>query len=162
LQSRVDINKLVQEVIDMVAPPENVTITVENQLPLVKCEKTHITEVFQNLLSNAVKFMDKPQGKVRIGCVEENGFWRFSIADNGLGIEERYFERVFELFKTVQPRDKFEGTGIGLAMAKKIVQLYGGQIWVESQLGKGSTFFFTLPKQKVGVISAKLEANIAY
>jgi len=160
-QFRVDLNELVSEVIDMVAPPENVTITVENHLPVIKCEKACIIEVFQNLLSNAVKYMDKPQGEVRIGCVEENGFWKFSIDDNGPGIEERHYERIFQIFKTLQPRDKFESTGIGLAVAKKIVERCGGQIWVESEPGKGSTFFFTLPKQEIGVASAKLEAHIA-
>jgi PAS domain S-box-containing protein len=160
-QIQVDLNELVPKIIHIVAPPENIEIAVENELPVVKCRQTQITKVFQNLLSNAVMYMDKPQGKVRIGCIEENGFWKFSIADNGPGIEERHFERVFEFFKTLQPRDTFESTGIGLAVAKKIVELYGGQIWVESESAKGSTFFFTLPKQQVGVTSAKLEANIA-
>jgi PAS domain S-box-containing protein len=158
----VDLNKLVPEIIDMIAPPENISITVENELPTIQCEPTRIMQVFQNLLSNAVKFMDKPQGQVKVGCMEEDGFWKFSVADNGPGIEERHFEKIFQIFQTLSPQDKVESTGIGLTVAKKIVELYDGKIWVESKVGEGSTFFFTLPKQKVGVKDAQLQTNIAY
>ncbi|MGA1980652.1 MAG: PAS domain S-box protein [Sedimentisphaerales bacterium] len=156
----VNLNELVTEAIDMIAPPENITITVENELPVIKCEQTRITQVFQNLLSNAVKYMDKPQGRIKVGCVEENGFWKFSVADNGPGIEEKNFERIFKIFQTLTPRDELESTGIGLTVAKKIVELYNGKIWVESKPGEGSTFFFILPKQEMEVEGAKLEANI--
>jgi PAS domain S-box-containing protein len=155
-----NLNKVVAEVIDMIAPPENIIITIENELPTIECEPTRIAQVFQNLLSNAVKYMDKPQGQVRIGCVEEDGFWKFSVSDNGPGIEEKHFEKIFQIFQTLAPRDDVESTGVGLTVAKKIVELYGGRIWVQSKVGQGSTFFFTLPKQEVGVGCAKLEANI--
>jgi signal transduction histidine kinase len=145
----------------MLAAPENITITLENELPTIQCEPTRITQVFQNLISNAVKYMDKSQGQIKVGCVEDNGFWKFSIADNGPGIEEKHFEKIFQLFQTLAPRDNVESTGVGLTVAKKIVELYGGRIWVESKVGEGSTFFFTLPKQERGVENAKLEANIA-
>jgi PAS domain S-box-containing protein len=161
-QEPVDLNKLLAEIIDMIAPPENISITVENELPTIECEPTRIMQVFQNLLSNSVKFMDKPQGQVKVGCMEEDGFWKFSVADNGPGIEERHFEKIFQIFQTLAPQDKVESTGIGLTVAKKIVELYGGKIWVESKVGEGSTFFFTLPKQKVGVKDAQLQTNIAY
>ena len=144
----------------MVAPPENIEITIENELPVIECERTRIMQVFQNLLSNAVKYMDKPQGRVRIVCVEEDGFWKFGVADNGPGIEEKHFERIFKIFQTLSPRDEFESTGVGLTVIKKIVELYDGRIWVESEPGKGSTFFFTLPKKEMGVKDAKLKANI--
>jgi PAS domain S-box-containing protein len=159
-QSLVDLNKLVPEIIDMIAPPENINITVENELPKIECEPTRITQVFQNLLSNAVKYMDKPQGLIKVGCIEENGFWKFGVSDNGPGIEEKFFEKIFQIFQTLAPRDSVESTGIGLTVAKKIVELYGGRIWVESKVGEGSTFFFTLPKQKAGVTNANVEANI--
>ena len=158
---KVNLNDLVSEVIDMVAPPENIEITVENQLPVVECEQIRIMQVFQNLLSNAVKYMDKPQGQIRIGCVEEDCFWNFSVSDNGPGIGEKYFEKIFQMFQTLTPRDEFESTGIGLTVVKKIIEMYGGRILVESEVGNGTTFFFTLPKGKMVVKDAKLEANIA-
>lgn len=155
-----NLNKLVAEVIDTLAPPANISVTVENELPTIECDPTRITQVFQNLISNAVKYMDKPQGQIRIGCVEENGFWKFSVADNGPGIEEKYFEKIFQIFQTLAPQDGIESTGIGLTVAKKIVELYGGKIWVGSKVGEGSTFFFTLPKQEMGVKDENLETSV--
>jgi len=159
-QVQVNLNELVSEVIDMIAPPENIAITVESELPTVECEQTRITQVFQNLLSNAIKYMDKPQGQIKIGCIEENGFWKFSIADNGPGIEEKYYEKIFQMFQTLLSRDEFESTGVGLTVVKKIVEMYGGKIWVESKVGEGSTFYFTLSKQEVRAKNEKLQANI--
>jgi signal transduction histidine kinase len=129
------------------------------ELPVIEFERTRITQVFQNLLSNAVKYMDKPEGQVRIGCVGEDRYWKFSVADNGPGIEEKYFKKIFQMFQTLAPRDEHESTGVGLTVAKKIVELYGGRIWVESKVGQGSTFFFTLPKQEMGVKNEKLEVS---
>ena len=157
---QVNLNELVPEIIDMLAPPENITITIENELPTIVFEPTRITQVFQNLLSNAVKYMDKPKGLIKVGCVEEDGFWKFNVTDNGPGIEEKHFERIFQMFQTLAPRDEFESTGVGLTVAKKIVELYKGKIWVESKVGEGSTFFFTLPKQEIGAIDEKLQAGV--
>ena len=143
----VDLNKLVGEVIDLLAPPENITVTVENALPTVLVEKTRIQQVLQNLLSNAIKYMDKSQGTIKIGCLATPMNWEFSVTDNGPGIEERHFGRIFQLFQTLVPRDKVESTGVGLSLVKKIVEMYGGKVWVKSKPGEGSTFFFTLPKR---------------
>lgn len=159
-KAAVDLNELIPAIIDLLAPPENIEITVETELPVIECGEARITQVFQNLLSNAVKYIDKLQGKIRIGFVEENGFWKFSVADNGLGIEEEHFERIFQMFQTLSRHDENGGTGIGLTVVKKIVELYGGKIWLESKLGEGSTFFFTLPKQETGAKNEELEANI--
>jgi two-component system, LuxR family, sensor kinase FixL len=158
----VDLNELVPKIVEMVSPPESITIQVENVLPVVVCERTRITQVFQNLLSNAIKYMDKPRGRVEIGCVQEDGFWTFSVADNGPGIEKKYFEKIFKIFQTLSPRDKSESTGVGLTIIKKIVELYGGRVWVESKVGQGSTFFFTLPMQQKMVQDAKLKAHAVY
>jgi len=161
-QVQVNLNELISNVIDMVTPPENIEITVENELPTVTCEKTRITQVFENLLSNAIKYMDKPHGQIKISFDDEDGFWKFGVTDNGPGIEEKHFEKIFQMFQTLSPRDEFESTGVGLTVVKKIVELYGGKIWVESKVGQGSTFFFTLPKQKSEVVdNAELQANIA-
>jgi signal transduction histidine kinase len=157
----VHLDKFIPEAIDMLAPPENISITIEGKMPVVDCEETHLLQLFQNLVSNAIKYMDKPQGRIRVGCVEEDGFWKFSIADNGPGIEEKHFERIFRMFQALSVTEEFRGTGVGLTVARKIVELHGGRIWVESEVGNGSTFFFTLPKQESGVDNAKVEANIA-
>ncbi len=141
-----DLNDLVKEVIEMIAPPENITVTVENELPTIVCEKTRIMEVFQNLLSNAIKFMDKPVGIIKISSSADDGYWKFSISDNGPGIEEEYFEKIFQMFQTLSSADEHESTGVGLTLVKKIITMYGGNIWVEARVGQGSTFFFTLPK----------------
>jgi light-regulated signal transduction histidine kinase (bacteriophytochrome) len=158
---RINLNELVPEIIDTIAPPENIEITVKDKLPVVEFEETRIIQLFQNLLNNAVKYMDKPQGRITIGCVQENGFWKFSVGDNGPGIEEQYFEKIFQIFQTLSPRDEVESTGVGLSVVKKIVEMYGGKIWVESKVGEGTTFFFTLPRQESEVCDdAKLEADI--
>jgi len=158
-----NLNKLVREVIEMLDPPENITITVENELPTIKCERIRFIHVFQNLINNAIKYMDKPQGKIEIGCVEQDDFWKFSVADNGPGIKEKYFEKIFQMFQTLLPRDEFESTGVGLTLVKKIVELYEGKIWVESKAGMGSTFFFILPKQeKMDIKNANFEVNITH
>jgi signal transduction histidine kinase len=144
-ETAVDLNSLLPEIIDLIAPPENISIMIDNEMPVIMCERTCISQVFQNLLSNAVKYMDKPDGIIKVGCVKENDFWRFSVADNGPGIEERHFEQIFKVFQTLKRRDEVEGTGIGLSIVKKIIGTYSGNIWVESEVGRGSTFFFTLP-----------------
>jgi signal transduction histidine kinase len=142
----VNVGQVVHEVIDLIAPPTNVTISIENPLPTVVAEPTRIQQIFQNLLSNAIKYMDKPRGEIRIGCSAEGGQWKFSVSDNGPGIEPRHFDKIFQLFQTLAPRDRIESTGVGLALVKKIVERYGGDIWLESTPGVGSTFYFTLPQ----------------
>ena len=129
----------------MIAPPENIKIIVKNKLPTIRDEQTRIEQVLLDLLNNAIKYMDKPQGKIKIDCVEADDFWQFSIADNGPGIEEKYFDKIFQIFQSLAPRDEVDSTGIGLTVVKKIIEASGGQIWLESKVGQGSTFFFTLP-----------------
>jgi len=160
-RAQVELNELVADVIEMLAAPENISITVSEELPTIDFEPTRIAQVFQNLLGNAIKYMDKPQGQISVGCVAEDGFWKFGVTDNGPGIEEAHFERIFQMFQTLSARDEFESTGVGLTVIKKIVEMYGGKIWVESEPGQGSTFYFTVPKQKTEVTDARIEANIA-
>jgi light-regulated signal transduction histidine kinase (bacteriophytochrome) len=143
----VDLSKMVPEVIALVTTPSHIRVKIETPLPMVSAEKTRIEQVFQNLLNNAVKYNDKPEGLVRIGSLDDGDHWRFYIADNGPGIEEKNFERVFQIFETCKPRDESDSTGVGLAVVKKTVELYGGRVWVESKVGEGSTFYFTYPKK---------------
>ena len=142
----VDLNQAVREVIDLISPPSNVTITMEHPLPTFVTERTRIEQIFQNLFSNAIKYSDKPKCEIRVDCSAEGEYWKFSVADNGPGIEARHFERIFHLFQTLAPRDRIESTGVGLTLVKKIVEIYGGSIWLESIVGQGTTFFFTLPR----------------
>ncbi|MFX0140488.1 MAG: PAS domain S-box protein, partial [Candidatus Hodarchaeota archaeon] len=145
-KDRIDLNRLIEGVLELLAPPENIKITVDTNLPVILAERTKIFQIFQNILSNAVKFIDKPQGLVNLDCVDEGGYWQFSITDNGTGIEQKYFKKVFQLFQTIDPRSPSTGTGVGLTIVQKVVHSLGGKIWVDSAIGKGSTFFFTLPK----------------
>lgn len=147
-KTAVDLNGLVAEEIANISPPGNVEVTIEDALPVVTCRREGIRQVFGGLLSNAVKYMDKPQGKVTVGWGEEEEGWKFSVTDNGCGIEKKHFGKIFKMFQTLSPRDKVEGIGVGLTIAKKIVESWGGRIWVESKPGEGSTFYFTLPKEE--------------
>lgn len=159
-KEKVDISDIVKEAISQVGvPEETIEVTVENNLPVVMGQRTHFAHIFHNLLDNAVKYMDKPKGRIKIGCVEQDSFWRFSIADNGPGIEQKYFDKIFQIFQTLTRRDEIEATGIGLSIVRKIVELYGGKVWLESKPGEGSTFFFTLPKQKMAAKTEELCTN---
>jgi signal transduction histidine kinase len=142
----IDLNIEVPIVIDFLAIDKSVEVKINNDLPEVRYSKTRIDQVFQNLLSNAAKYMDKPEGKVVIGCSDDGDFWQFHVEDNGPGIEESNFKKIFTIFHTLQSRDQRESTGVGLTVVKKIVNMYGGKVWLESKVGKGSTFYFTLPK----------------
>ncbi|MGZ9190186.1 MAG: sensor histidine kinase, partial [Nitrospira sp.] len=142
----IDLNELVHDVVDLLAPPSHIAVTVAPGLPSIQAEKTAIQQVLQNLIANAIRYLDKPRGRIKIGCVSDGENWRFSVADNGPGIEARHFDRIFQLFQTLNPRDRVESTGVGLSIVKKIVEQCGGQVGIESTSGQGSTFFFTLPK----------------
>lgn len=142
----VDLDQMVHEVIDLLSPPKNISITIDNPLPTVVAERVRLQQLFQNLLSNAIKYMDKPEGHIHVACEAAGSQWKLSVSDNGPGIEERHFEKIFQLFQTLAPRDRVESTGVGLALVKKIVEMYGGEVWLESKVGGGSTFFFTLPR----------------
>jgi signal transduction histidine kinase len=144
----IDLNELIDGVLDMLAPPEGIEITVASDLPTVTGEPTRIQQVFQNLIGNAIKYMGKPEGKIAIQYEDMAAHWQFCIADTGPGIPPQYHEKVFQIFQSLAARDDVESTGIGLALVKKIVEAHNGRVWLESDEGKGSTFYFTLPKQQ--------------
>ncbi|OHB80285.1 MAG: hypothetical protein A2Z25_06960 [Planctomycetes bacterium RBG_16_55_9] len=143
---QVDLSRLLSEVIEEIAPPAHIEVTIESPLPTLVCKKTHIIQIFQNLLSNAVKYMDKPKGQIKVTCVEQKDTWKFSVSDNGPGIEKKYFDKIFKIFQTLAPRQGVQSTGIGLSIVKKLVELNKGSVWLESEVGRGTTFFFTLLK----------------
>ena len=116
------------------------------KLPQLTGSTTELRMLFQNLISNAIKFrMNDNVPKISISADKEPGFWKFSLRDNGIGIQDEFKEEIFTIFRRLHARDRYEGAGIGLAHCQKIVNLHGGKIWVDSQPGKGSTFYFTIP-----------------
>ena len=144
----INLETIVNGVVTSLNPPNNFTITIENSLPQILGDPTRFGQLFQNLINNSIKFNDKPKGIITIGCKEVKGYWQFYVSDNGPGIEEKYFERIFQIFQRLESRDNQEGTGVGLTLVKRILQIYGGKIWIESTIGKGTTFYFTLPINK--------------
>ena len=135
-------------------------ITIDTSLPTLVFEKVRLFQVFQNLIGNAIKYMDKPQGRIRISCTTDEQCWTFSVTDNGPGISEKYFGKICQMFQTLTRRDELESTGIGLSVVKKIVALHEGTVWVESQMGEGTTFSFTLPKQATNSTATPTDTNI--
>ena len=120
-------------------------------LPEVNADDTQLTQLFQNLIGNAIKFRKKDEPiRIHVGVQDAGDEWRFSVSDNGIGIEPQYYERIFMVFQRLHTRDEYPGTGIGLAICKKVVDRHHGRIWVDSAPGKGSTFNFTLPKIQKG------------
>jgi signal transduction histidine kinase len=155
----VDLNEVIDETIAEIALPGDIEVIKENDFPVIMCNKTHMMQLFQNLLSNAIKYMDKPKGYVRLGCVEDGSFWKFSVADNGCGIDPKYFDKIFKVFQTLTRRDERESVGMGLSEVRRIIEKYDGKIWVESEPEKGSTFYFTLPKQEAEIENEKFQTN---
>jgi signal transduction histidine kinase len=121
----------------------------------VLVDPVQLTQLFQNLIHNAIKFRREPPPQIEIWAEPEGGMWRISIRDNGIGIEKRYHDRIFQMFQRLHERGKYEGNGIGLATARKIVERHGGTIGVASTPGEGSTFFFTLPAAPTGPIRSE-------
>ena len=122
-------------------------VVTHDALPAVTTDETQLTQVFQNLVGNAIKYRRAEAPRVHVSAARDDGNgWTFSVRDNGLGIDPQYFERIFILFQRLHGRGEFEGTGIGLAVCKRIVERMGGRIWVKSQPEKGSTFYFALPE----------------
>jgi len=145
-----DCPSVVQQVLAnlKVAIEESGAVVTHDSLPTVLADATQLLQVFQNLLSNALKFRGDQPPAIHIGVEPHDGAWRFAIRDNGIGIEPQYAARVFEIFQRLHTRREYPGTGIGLALCKKIVERHGGRIWVESELGKGAMFAFTLPDRR--------------
>ena len=135
-------------------------VVTHDSLPDVVADQAQLIQLFQNLVGNAIKYHGTVLPQVHVSATKSDGRWMFSVRDNGLGIEERYFERIFGMFQRLHKREEFEGTGIGLAICRKIVERHGGQITVESHPGAGSIFRFTLPATFSGDITqSRRETN---
>jgi light-regulated signal transduction histidine kinase (bacteriophytochrome) len=142
----VDTANLVAIVLELLAP-NGVTVNVQPRLPTLVTERVPLQQVFMNLIGNAIKYGRPVGGVVAISAEEKGDLVQFSIADNGPGIAPQYHERIWQIFQTLAPRDEVEGTGIGLSVVRKLVEMRGGRAWVESDVGAGTTFFFTWPRR---------------
>jgi PAS domain S-box-containing protein len=144
----IDMNRVIEEIKFKISRLfESTTYEIScDDLPQLRASESQIKELFYNLLINAVKFNDKEKAKINIGYTPENDYHLFSIRDNGIGIEKEYTNKIFEVFQRLHTQDEYPGTGIGLAICKKIIENHSGRIWIESEPGKGSTFKFTLKK----------------
>jgi len=144
----VDLNQLVNEILADIEPTINKhkgKVVCAN-LPKLRIQHVWLKQLFMNLIDNGLKFNKSETPAVEITCEEKDGMYQFQVKDNGIGIDKKYHDRIFSIFERLHTREEYEGTGIGLTTCKKIVQQFGGKIWVESEEGKGSTFLFTIPK----------------
>jgi PAS domain S-box-containing protein len=143
-----DLNILLSQALQnlQVAIAESHAVISSESLPALKVDVGQLTQLLQNLIGNGIKYRSDDDPEIHIAAVEETDCWQFSVRDNGIGIDPQYAERIFIIFQRLHTRREYAGTGIGLALCQKIVERHGGQIWVESQLGEGATFYFTLPK----------------
>lgn len=142
----VDTGALLAEVVDSLAIPPGFTVSIGEEMPRLIAPRVRLGQVFANLIGNAVKYNDKVEGRVTISAAERGDFHLFAVVDNGPGIAPQFHEKIFQIFQTLQSRDSFESTGVGLTLVKKIVEEQGGEIRVDSAEGKGATFRFTWPK----------------
>ena len=145
--AHVDFKKIITNVIadlQMIIKKSNTTIDV-GEMPELNIYEIEIGQLFQNLITNAIKFQKKDTSpKIKIRSKKVNEKWHFSVSDNGIGIAPAHYERIFDIFQRLHNNNEYQGNGIGLANCKKIVELHQGKIWIESTLGKGTTFNFTI------------------
>lgn len=141
----IDINLCIDEIIRTIAIPKHIDIVFHNVMPTLFGNDFRFKQLFQNLIQNAIKYNDKEHGTIEIGSLERENEFEFYLKDNGIGINERYQNKIFDLFSKLENKD--QSSGIGLSIVKKIIDLYNGKIWLESQEGIGTTFYFTLPKK---------------
>jgi two-component system, chemotaxis family, sensor kinase Cph1 len=157
--AQVDLNTVVDHAVELVQyqlDTAHIQVHIPRPLPVVYCDQVRVGEIFSNLITNAIKYGgDKPEKWIEIGYRDEGEDEQypdvrvFYVRDNGIGIHERYFDAVFQIFRRLHARDKFGGgTGVGLSIVKRIVERHSGVIWLQSQFGKGTTFYFTLQGEK--------------
>jgi signal transduction histidine kinase len=146
---KIDPVYLIKEVTRLLQPQKNISIIISDSLPLLHINRTLIIQVLENLLSNAINHMEETGGKIIVDAIRKQNECVFFIMDTGPGIDARYHEKIFEMFQTLHPDKKMKNTGMGLAIVKKIVNNFGGRIWVESEPGKGSSFYFSFPNSMV-------------
>jgi|GEM_PF-4554790 len=143
-------DQLLADVIESIRPSNDFQISLTGNMSSIYANRIQIIQVFQNLLSNSIKFMDKIPGVLVISCEDFGEYCQYAVRDNGPGIAREYFEKIFKIFQTLNPRDEIESTGVGLSITRKIVEMHGGSIWLDSVPGDGTTFFVTFYKHDHG------------
>ena len=141
-----EVTKSVLQTFNTSIQEKGALVTIQ-KMPVIKANKTQMIQLFQNLLGNALKYNNSLVPEIEIGYKEKKDAWQFFVKDNGIGIEQKYFDKVFAIFQRLHNKNQYSGTGIGLAICKKIAEKHAGNIWIESSHGNGSTFFFTIKKQ---------------
>jgi len=119
-------------------------------MPVIMANEVQMSQLFQNFLTNALKFKGERDPVVEVSAQKTRDEWQFTVSDNGIGIDEQHFAKIFVMFQRLHGRTEYPGTGIGLAMCKKIVENFGGRVWVKSEVGQGTSFYFTLNVQEIG------------
>lgn len=147
--TNVDVGDLLANVVDSLAPPPGFRIEIAAGMPTLQTHATALSQVFANLINNAIKHHHQSQGTVRVGWQDQGATVEFAVADDGPGIAPQYHDKIFTIFQTLKARDDFESTGIGLSLVKKIVESEHGRVWLRSEVGQGTTFYFTWPFQRV-------------
>ena len=140
----IDLNLLLTQLTEVIYIPEHIELQVPKNFPTIYGDTVRIQQIFQNILQNAINSIEKEKGLIKIDYKDRENFWEFSIKDNGYGIPQHQFEKIFRIFEKID--NDQQATGIGLSIVKKIIDFYEGKIWLESELDKGTTFYFTLPK----------------
>jgi light-regulated signal transduction histidine kinase (bacteriophytochrome) len=146
----IDVKALIQDILTLYRKQietKNASVIVDN-MPMLLAYKVPLRQVFQNLISNGLKYQEAGVApNIYISCTETKTHWQFCVKDNGIGINKEYFDKIFIIFQRLHNKEVYSGTGMGLAVTKKIIENLGGKIWVESEEGKGSTFYFTVSKK---------------
>jgi signal transduction histidine kinase len=140
------VSKLLDEVISSLCPPSTFIIDIPIHLPTLRTRRLLLYQVFSNLIGNSIKHHNRLDGWIQISVEESDNFYKFTISDDGVGIAPEYQANIFTIFQAVNPQNRSDSTGIGLAIVKKIIQSEGGEIWLESQVDCGTKFYFTWPK----------------
>ncbi|NEQ23447.1 MAG: GHKL domain-containing protein, partial [Microcoleus sp. SIO2G3] len=147
LKEPIDLHHVLDETLSDLsrAIQESKAVITATSLPTVNANPRQMGQLLQNLISNAIKYRGTQAPEIQIKAVQQDQYWTISVQDNGIGIDPQFAERIFAIFQRLHAKDEYDGTGIGLAICKKIIERHDGQIWIESKLGNGTTFFFTLP-----------------
>jgi signal transduction histidine kinase len=145
--SKINCNQLVNDTFLLISPPVDFSLTIINDLPEFLTLSAPFEQVIRNLLNNAIKHHDKSKGHIKVSVEDDKDYYTFSVSDDGPGIDVTNYDEIFKMFKTLKPRDETEGSGMGLALIKKVVEHYTGSVFVDSVVGEGCTFYFTWPKK---------------